>query len=55
MKKKGVQNPLAIGMSYETRLKRYHQDKDELLRKKSGLPAEEFSKELKKLEVWWNI
>ena len=56
MKKKPYpKNPMAITMSYDNRLKRYNEDKDELLRVGAGLPAIEFQKMLNKLIAWWDV
>ena len=48
-------NPRARGMSYENRLKRYYQDKDQLLRDNMGIPAKELQEKHEKLLAWWNV
>ena len=42
-------------MSYQERLKRYHAEKDELLRRCGSLPAEEYQKRLDELIKKWEI
>ena len=43
------------GMSYDTRLRRFNQEKEEFLRKNFGLPPAEFQRLLDQLIDKWKI
>ena len=55
MKERFSRNPRARGMSYENRLKRYYQDREEFLIKNMGAPAEKIQAECERLLRWWNL
>ena len=42
-------------MDYQTRQRRFNEEKDELLRKKNSIPPSELSMEIKKLIDKWNV
>lgn len=42
-------------MDYQTRQRRFNEEKDELLRKKNSIPPYELSMEIKKLIDKWNV
>lgn len=48
-------NPLSYGMSYENRLKRYHREKDKLLRDNIGVSAADLQEKHDRLMAWWGV
>ena len=53
--KRYPQNPMAKLMSYDTRQKRFNEDKDKLFKKNIGLPARELQEKFDRLIAWWDV